>query len=211
MANQVLDESNGEKGELPKAFVLELIAPKRKHLRVGGLLLGVGLGLIGLLTWPFMGRTAESPTDKITDQVQQAPAREGQSAPVAPKVGPKATTQSITDLKSQIEQVLTGIKEANQNKDLSQLLSYYSSNFPQLPQRAQSFSKNWKVYSYPKMEFEIKDIRLVAENNAVIKVTWNVEVQNISTKKSKDMSKTYLVRFVKESGQWRIKALEKTE
>lgn len=187
------------------------LAPKRKHLRVGGLLLGVGLVLIGLLTWPFMGRTAESPTDKKTDQVQQVLARVDQSAPATPQVGPKATTPSTTGLKSQIEQVLTGIKEANQNKDLSQLLSYYSSNFPQLPQRAQTISKDWKVYNYPKMEFEINDIRLVAENNAVLKVTWNVEVQNISTKKSKDMSKTYLVRFVKESGQWRIKALEKTE
>jgi hypothetical protein len=182
--------------------------PKRKRLWVRGLL---GVVLVCSLASPFLGRTAESPTDQKTDQVQQAPARADQSAPAAPKVGPQATTQSTTDLKSQIERVLTGIKEANQNKDLSQLLSYYSSNFPQLPQRAQSFSKNWKVYNYPKMEFEIKGIRLVAENNAVIKVTWNVEVQNISTKKSKDMSKTYLVRFIKESGQWRINALKKMD
>jgi ketosteroid isomerase-like protein len=185
--------------------------PKRKRLWVRGLLLGTGVVLICLLTWPFMGRTAESPTDQKTDQVQQAPARADQSQPATTQINSKVPMESTADLKSEIERVLTGIKEANQKKDLPQLLSYYSSNFPQLPQRAQSFSKNWKVYNYPKMEFEIKDIRLVAENNAVIKVTWNVEVQNISTKKSKDMSKTYLVRFIKESGQWRINALKKMD
>jgi ketosteroid isomerase-like protein len=186
--------------------------PKWKRLRVQGLLLGAGLVLIGLLAWSLTRGTAVSPTsDKKPDQVQQVQVRPAQSAAAAPRVGPKVAAESTAGLKSQIEQVLTGIKEANQKKDLSQLLSYYSPNFPQLPQRAQSISKAWKVYDYPKMEFEIKDVRLVADNNAVIKVTWNVEVQNISTKKYKDMSKTYLVRFAKESGQWRIKALEKTE
>ncbi|HEY9074268.1 MAG TPA: hypothetical protein VIN67_09075, partial [Desulfobaccales bacterium] len=88
---------------------------------------------------------------------------------------------------------------------------YYSPNFPQLPQRAQRISKDWKVYDYPEMEFEIKEVRLLADKTAVAKVIWNVEVQNISTRKIKNVSKTYQIRFVQESGQWRIKALDKTE
>jgi hypothetical protein len=186
--------------------------PWWKRLRVLGLLLGAGLVLIGLLVWSLTSRTAVSPkSDKKTDQIQPAPTRPAPSAAANPRVGPKVAVDATASLKSQIEKVLTGIKEANQNKDLPQLLSYYSSNFPQLPQKAQTFSKDWKVYNYPKMEFEIKDVKLVADNNAVIKVTWNVQVQNISTKKYKDISKTYLVRFVKESGLWRIKALGKAE
>lgn len=192
--------------------------PWWKRLGVLGLLLGAGLVLIGLLTWSLTRRTAVSPTSaKKTHQVQQVQARpekSEQSAPsaaAAPQVSPPVAVKPAASLKSQIEQVLTGIKEANQKKDLPQLLSYYSPNFPQLPQRAQSISKYWKVYDYPKMEFEIDDVRLMADNNAIIKVTWNVEVQNISTKKYKDMSKTYLVRFVKEAGHWRIRALEKTK
>jgi hypothetical protein len=90
-------------------------------------------------------------------------------------------------------------------------LSHYSPNFPQLPQRAQSISKIWKTYDYPKMEFEIKEVRLLADNTALVRVTWNVEVQNISTQKNKNVSKTYLIRFVRESGQWRIKALDNAE
>jgi ketosteroid isomerase-like protein len=185
--------------------------PKRKRLLVRGFLLVVGLLLIGLLTGPYPGRTSDSPSDKKTGPVQLAPPRADQGQPATTVTDSEAPMKSTADLKSQIEKVLTGIKEANQKKDLPKLLSYYSSNFPQLPQRAQTISKDWKVYDYPKMEFEIKDLRLLAKNNAVIKVTWNVEVQNISTKKSKDMSKTYMVGFVKESGHWRIKALEKSD
>jgi hypothetical protein len=187
--------------------------PRRKRLRgfLYGLLLGLGV-LICLSIWSAMMRTSISPTsEKKDDQAQQVQARPDQSAAAAPRVVHKAAAGSNSDLQSQMEQVLSGIKEANQKKNLSQFLSYYSPNFPQLPQRAQSIAKDWKVYDYPKMEFEINEVRLLADNTAVVKVTWNVEVQNISTKKIKNVSKTYLTRFVKESGQWRIKALDKTE
>lgn len=204
-----MEDYPGKMNDHPKASNQ---VPWWKRLRVLGLLLATGLGLIGLLTWSLTRGTTVSPqSDQKSHQVQSMPAQANQSPPAAPQDGPKVAMESTAGLKSQIEKVLSGIKEANQKKDLSQLLSYYSPNFPQLPQRAQSFSKNWKVYNYPKMEFEIQDVRLVAANNAVIKVTWNVEVQNISTKKYKDISKTYLVRFVKESGHWRINALKKTE
>ncbi len=193
--------------DLPKPTYLP---PKRKRLHV--FLLGIGFLLTALLIWSLMLRPPVSPTpDKKDGQVQQMPARPAQSAAAGPKVVPQAPAESTAGLKAQLEQVLAGIQEANQKKDLSQLLSHYSPNFPQLPQRAQSISKDWKVYDYPKMEFEINEVRLLADNTAVAKVTWNVEAQNISTKKIKNVSKTYLTRFVKESGQWRIKALDKTE
>ncbi len=190
--------------------------PWWRRLQVLGLLLGAGLVLIGLLTWSLTRGVAVSPkSDQKPDQVQQVQSQPAPSAAAAPRVGLQVavdpSADPSADLKSQIENVLTGIKEANQKKDLPQLLSYYSSNFSQLPQKAQNFSINWKVYNYPEMEFEIKDIKLVANNNVLIKVTWNVKVQNISTKKVKDISKTYLVRFIKESGHWRINALKKTE
>ncbi len=174
-------------------------------------LVGIGLVSIGLLTWSWLTRTAISPTvDQKIGQVKPMPTRLEQSAAAGQDV-PKMPKEPSTVLRAQLEQVLSGIKEAHQKKDLSQLLSHYSPNFPQLPQRAQSISKDWKVYDYPKMEFEIKMVRLLPDNSAEVKVTWNVEAQNISTKKIKNVSKSYLTKFVKESGQWRIKALDQTE
>lgn len=184
--------------------------PPSKRKLIPGFLVGIGLVLIGFLTWSWIMKTPVSPTLDQKDG-QPMPVGLNQNAAAGPQDVSGTPKKSDAGLKDQLEQVLSGIKEANQKKDLPQLLSYYSPNFQQLPQRAQSISKDWKVYDYPKMEFEITEVRLLPDNTAEVKVTWNVEARNISTKKIKNVSKSYLTRFVKESGTWRIKALDQIE
>ncbi len=187
-----------------------LASPKRRRLT--GLWLGIGLLLLGLAVWALLAKMPGSaPSGGETGKAPPLAASEVPKAAAGPGAVQNKPAEPVAGLQKQLEQVLAGIKEANQKKDLSQLLSYYSSNFPQLPQRAQSISKDWKVYNYPRMEFEIKDVRLLNDNTAEVKVTWNVEVQNISTRKIRNLTKTYQTRFAKESGQWRIKALDKAE
>lgn len=187
------------------------LPPRWKRLWIHGFVLGLGLVLVGFLLWFFIRGTPFSPTSDKGKEAPQAQAQPGQSAPAGPRVVSQVPAESTALLKSQLEQVLSGIREANQKKDLSQLLSNYSPNFPQLPQRAQSISRTWKIYNYPRMEFEIKEVKLLADNVAVAQVTWDVEAQNISTLKYKNISKTYLIRFVRESDQWRIETLDKAE
>jgi ketosteroid isomerase-like protein len=180
--------------------------PRRlKHLWVQGLTLGLGLVLVSFLIWFLLQGRAFSPDSEKGAGVPPLPAQ--------PVPGPaaKAAPAPAPDLKSQLAQVLAGIREANRNRDLSQLLSYYSPNFPQLTQRAQSISKTWKIYNYPKMEFAIQEIKPLSGNTAVARVTWRVEAQNISTMKQKSISRTYLITFARESGQWRISALDQVE
>jgi hypothetical protein len=77
-----------------------------------------------------------------------------------------------------------------------------------LTQRAQSISKTWKIYDYPKMEFTITELKVMADDTVEARVTWEVEAKNISTQKSQNISKAYWIKFVRESGHWRIKALD---
>ncbi len=186
------------------------LATKRK--RLPGFLLGMGLLLTGLLVWFLLtgGPISLTPGHQ-NGQVQPGGVLTEHGGTAGSRPAPGSPAAPAPDLKTQLEQLLTGVKEANQKKDLSQLLGYYSPNFLQLPQRAQAISRDWKVYDYQRMGFEIKDVRLQDENTATARVTWNVEAQNISTKKIKNISKTYLTRFVKESGNWRIKAIDQTE
>jgi len=177
-------------------------------------MLGVGVVLIGFLVWLFILQTPSSPPpiagEKAAEvQAPQVEAQPGKGLPVGPAVTSQAPGDSSAVLKSELAQVLAGIKEANQKKALPQLLSHYSPNFPQLQQRVQNISKTWKIYDYPKMDFEITEVRLLDGKTAEARVTWKVEARNITTRKNKNFSKTYLMRFVRESGQWRIKALEK--
>jgi hypothetical protein len=192
-----------------------------KHVWIHGFVIGVGCVLIGSVVWFFFTDTPASPTfhpGEPAPQVQAPPVQApqvqvqpGASPQVSPPVPPQAPADSTPPLKSQLAQVLAGIGQANQKKDLSQLLEYYSPNFPQLQQRTQQISQNWKIYDYPKMDFAMTEVRLLNDQTAVARVIWKVEAHNISTLKNRYISKTYLIKFAKESGQWRIKALDKAE
>ena len=184
--------------------------PMRKHFWIRGFVLVFGLALLGFLVWFFVRETPSPLTSNKGETVPQAQVLSEPSAPADRQV-PSVSAEANALLKNQLEQVIAEIKDANQKKDLSQLLSHYSANFPQLTQRAQSISKNWKIYDYPKMGFEIKEIKRLAADAALARVTWEVEAINISTLKSKNISKTYLIRFVRESDQWRIIALDNAE
>ena len=187
-----------------------------KQIWIHGFVIGVGVVLIGFVVWFLITGTPSPSTvhkDDIAPQVQapQTQAPPAEVPPAGPPVASPAPVDSTAQLKSQLAQVLAGIKEANQKKDLPQLLRYYSPNFPKLRQRAQQISKAWKIYDYPKMDFAITEVNLLADQTAVARVTWDVEAHQISTRKNKNFSKTYVIKFARESGQWRIKALNKAK
>ena len=182
-----------------------------KHIWIHGFVIGVGAVLIGFFVWFVITETPSSSTSHPGETAPQVQAPPGGGLPAGPTVASQAPVNSTPPLKSQLAQVLAGIKAANQKKDLPQLLSHYSPSFPQLQQRTQHISQTWKIYDYPKMDFEMTEIRLLDDQTAVARVTWEVEAHHIGSLKNKNISKTYLTRFARESGQWRIKALDKAE
>jgi len=185
--------------------------PRWQKHSVLGLLVGLGTVIVLFLVWFSLRETPPPPISKKSEEAPPPQTKASQGEPTTPRVAATPTADSAATLKSQLAQVLSGIREANEKKDLSQLLSHYSPNFPQLTQRAQNISKTWKIYDYPKMEFEIRESKLLDDNTAVARVTWEVEAQNVSTQKRKNISKNYLLKFTKESGKWRINGLEETE
>jgi hypothetical protein len=171
-------------------------------------LMVLALAILGLAGWYFLHGAPPAATSGANEQSRAAPLKADPAPPAGPPGDAARPENPAPPLKSQLEQVLAGLKEANQKKDLSQLLSYYSPNFPQLTQRAQAISKTWKIYDYSQIEFEVKEIDVKNANTAVAQVAWNATAQNIETKQVKNISKTYRVTFVREAGQWHIKSLE---
>jgi hypothetical protein len=185
-----------------------------KHIWIHGFVIGVGFVLIGFVVWYFIMDTPSPPTLPLGEKAPQVQAPQplpNTSPPAGPPVALQTPVDSPPSLQSQLAQVMAGIGQANQKKDLTQLLRYYSPSFPRLHQRTQQISQNWKIYDYPKMDFAVTEVRLLTDQTAVARVTWNVEAHNISTLKNRNISKTYLIKFARESGQWRIKALDKAE
>lgn len=128
--------------------------------------------------------------------------------PAVPNNSPPAPGHPVASLETQLAQVLDGIKETNQKKDLDRLLSFYSPNFPQLSEKAHTIKNTWKTYDYQKMAFKIEEIKLGADNTATALVTWEVLAKDLRTRKMKDISKTYRVTFVREASQWQILGLK---
>lgn len=153
------------------------LPPGIKHLWVhslkvlgAGFAIGLAVMLLGSMVWFFIRGVPSSPVshkDEKAPQVQ-APTKQSQFAdlPVAPTVPPDSTIL----LKRQLQQIISEIKEANQKKDLYMLVRYYSPNFPGLPQGTKSISKTWRIYDYQKIEFEIKEVKLLADNTAIARV-----------------------------------------
>jgi hypothetical protein len=192
------------------------LQPKWMRTAIYGFVLGAVVLLIGLVAWYSMQGTPSSPPPltggKAAEvQLPQGQTQPGKDLPMPPPAAAAVPAESTAKLESQLAQVLAGIREANQKKDLSQLLSHYSPNFPQLQQRVQHISKAWKIYDYPQMDFKITEMKLLAKNTAQARVTWNVETKNITTLKNKTLVKTYVIRFGKESNQWRIISLQPEE
>jgi hypothetical protein len=193
-----------------------LVQDTWKHIWLHGFVIGVGFVLIGVLVWFFIAAPSGSSTPKTGETAPpvQAPVVQASPTgeqPVSPPPAPPVPVDPTVELKNQLAQVLAGIGQANQKKDLTQLVGYYSPSFPQLHQRTQRIAQNWKIYDYPKMDFAMTEVRLLGDQTALARVTWKVEAHNISTLKNKHIAKTYLIRFTRESGQWRITALDQAE
>jgi ketosteroid isomerase-like protein len=179
-----------------------------KRLWIHGFVAGLAVVLVILSLWYFiwgwpLGSAPEG-QEETKPTLSQTPA-----TPARPPAPSSATAQPSATLKAEVEAVLAKLAEANRNKDLPQLLSLYDPTFPDLQQKAEEISRTWKVYDYRSLRFRIDEIRSQSPGNASAKVIWEAETRNRSTHEIKVLSKTYLVWLTNDSGQWRIRSLEK--
>ena len=176
-----------------------------KRLWIHGFLAGLAVVLVILSLWYFiwgwpLGSAPEG-QEEAKPNLSQAP------APAAP---PAATNdRSAVTLKEELEAVLAKLAAANRDKDLPLVLSLYDPTFPDLQQKAEEISRTWKIYDYRSLRFRIEEIRSQSPGNASARVIWEAETRNRFTYEIKELNKIYQVWFTNDSGQWRIKSLEK--
>ena len=184
-----------------------------------GFLIGLILGALGFGSYYFWKsfssippseEHASPPLSKIDSEqmLPEVPRVSEQLAPEISKVSPQAHTHSGANIDQEMAKILEKIKEVTLKKDLAGLMNLYSSSFPGLSKKTKSIIRSWKLYDYQKMEFRVHEIKHLAENSLIVWVTWDVAVKDLSTRKTKNISKTYQVSFIKESGQWHIMGLK---
>jgi len=192
-------------------------SPLQTHVRrlwLHGFLAGLVLVLIIMAAvfyiwgWPGAPEEEAGPPPPIISQTPQTPtAPPAASVKVTPP--PAASIKPSEVLKVELSDLLSRMEEANKKKDLHLWLSLYAPSFPGLPQKAKEISRTWKAYDYPSLHFRIEEVKSETPDNAFAKVTWEAETRNRATRETRKLTKTYLVWFIKDAGQWRINSLEK--
>ncbi len=185
-----------------------------KRLWVHGFLAGLGVVLIFLAGWYFLfgwpqGNHPEG-QEEAKAAMAQTPAPPAAPSARATPAGPGSAALPPAALKAELEGVLARLAEAHRHKDLSQLLSLYDPTFPELQQKAEEISRSWKVYDYLGLRFRLEGLRSPSPGRASARIVWEAETRNCGSHEIRRITRTYQALFSNDSGQWRIKSLEKT-
>jgi hypothetical protein len=110
-----------------------------------------------------------------------------------------------------LQAVLASMREARLSKNIIQLMNCYSVTFPDLEEKRRETLKSWENYDYTNMVFTIDELQPLDAENSKTTITWYVDFKNRRTGELVSSTQTFQVRFAKELGQWRIRAVDETE
>jgi hypothetical protein len=183
-----------------------------------GLLVGAGIIAIILLVLLFTRGTTPPPSPPVAPKAEApAPAPAPTPAPTAPAASapPAAPTAppapAATDLKQDLQSVLSTLRDAQLRKDIVLFMSAYSLTFPGLDDKRAKTSKSWENFDFTNLVFTVDKIQPIDPDNAVATVTWYIDTRNRRNQELTSTSQTYQVRFAKELGKWRIRSLDEAE
>jgi hypothetical protein len=179
-----------------------------RHVWVHGFLIGLVVSALGIGAYYFINSFSSFLPSEENASRTLAKSQSEETLPAEPNVSPQRRLTHETNLELQLSQVFKGIKETTLRKDLDGLMKIYSPSFPNFSKKVQRLNRSWKMYDYQRMDFKIQEIKSLAEDSAVVLITWDVAVKELSSGKSKDISKTYKVNFIKENEQWHIIGLK---
>ncbi|MHB9075051.1 MAG: zinc ribbon domain-containing protein [Desulfobaccales bacterium] len=177
-----------------------------------GLLVGTGIVIVILLVLLFSRSTtppsAPPPVPKA-EAPAPAPPAPAPATPAAPAPEPAPT--AAPELKEQLQNVLSTLREAQMRKDIVQFMSVYSVTYPQLDAKRADTLKAWENYDFTNLVFTVDKVQPLNPDNAIAWVTWYIDTRNRRNQELSSYTQTYQVRFAKEMGNWRIRSLEEAE
>ena len=111
----------------------------------------------------------------------------------------------------QVNGILEQVREAQLKKDIGLFLEAYAPTFPHLDKKKEFILKTWQKYAYLDMHFAIEDIQKPDPNTIIAKVTWDITLEDLVSKKKSALKRDYTVHFSHVSGKWLIQELIQAE
>ena len=173
-----------------------------------------GIVIIFLLILIF-SRTSPPPAPPAAPK-SEAPAPAPSPAP-APAPAPEATpappppAAPAADLKEELQTVMSTLRDAQLKKNLTEFMSVYSTSFPDYDQKRKGAQESWQNFDFTNLVFTVDKIQTLDPDNALAWVTWYMDIKNRNTQELSSITQTYQARFVKETGNWRIRELKEVQ
>jgi hypothetical protein len=107
--------------------------------------------------------------------------------------------------------LLNQIRDAQYKKDIQSFLKAYAPTSPGLAQKREQALKIWGRYDYLDLQHQITNVQQKDATTILGVVTWNFKTRDRKNNEIQTYSKTYQVKFSKESGEWLIQEIEAME
>jgi hypothetical protein len=107
--------------------------------------------------------------------------------------------------------LLDQIRDAHYKKDIQSFLKAYARTSPGLAKKREQTLKIWGRYDYLDLQYQITNVQQKDAATIIGVVTWNFKTRDRKSNEIKTFSKTYQVKFSKESGEWLIQEIEGEE
>lgn len=204
-------------------------APQGMSAGVKGLLIAAGVVIL-LLVIILMNRTSAPPPPappaipKAAAPAPQpavpaptpavpapAPVVAPPAAPATPPAPPAAAPATTPELRGELLNVLSGMREGHLRKDIVLYMSTYSLTFPGLDDKRRNTLNNWENFDYTNLVFTLDEIQPIDADNVVGRATWYIDTRNRRNQELSSAKQSYEIRFAKEQGKWRIRSLKEME
>ena len=104
--------------------------------------------------------------------------------------------------------LLQQIRDAHYKKDIHMFLEAYSPTFADIEQKRDLTLKSWRRYDFLDVQFQVTGLRQEDENTLNGVVNWTFKTLDRKNNAITTTSRSYDVKFTKESGQWLIQGIE---
>lgn len=131
----------------------------------------------------------------VIDAVSQAPATQTSLKP------------GVVLEEEKVRHVLEQIRRAQLNKDINLFMKAYAPGFPNLSQKKGSVLKTWKHYNYLDLRFHITDMQHKDAQTVIARVSWDITLQDLQTRRTRNLVRNFIAEFSKCSGKWRLQEL----
>ena len=194
-------------------------APQGMSAGVKGLLIAAGVVIL-LLVIILMNRTSAPPPPPVPPAVPKAaapaptpaaPAPAPAVAPAAPSPSPAAAPTATPELRGELLNVLSGMRDGHLRKDIVLYMSTYSLTFPGLDDKRRNTLNAWENFDYTNLVFTLDEIQPIDADNVVGRATWYIDTRNRRNQELSSAKQSYEIRLAKEQGKWRIRSLKEME